>query len=391
MGKILSHVSLLTQYHLSLRWYPKGLEICYYFFMIISSKAQQLSPYIPGEQPKQPGLYTKLNTNENPYPPSPTVEDVIRHCNWEELRLYPDPDSSALKEAIAESYAITREQVFVGNGSDEVLSLGWYAFFDPCRGSVLFPEHTYSFYPVYSQYYGQPFKRIPLKRDFSIDIPAFEEEMNSDCAGVIFPNPNAPTGIALSVAEIERLLKKSRGEFLVVVDEAYVDYGSDSALPLIADYPNLLVVHTCSKSRALAGLRVGYAMGDKALISVLTAVKDSFNSYPLDRFSQKIAEIAIRDSNYYEGINRRIVETREWFSRALEKQDWKVLPSKANFIFASHPDLDGKELYEQLKSCGFLVRFFNHQGIESFVRITIGTDRDMEKLLQSIGDLDKCH
>lgn len=358
--------------------------------MIISSRAQKLTPYTPGEQPQQAGLYVKLNTNENPYPPSPAVEDVVRRYNWEELRLYPDPRSRALRNALAERYQLEESEVFVGNGSDEVLSFCWYAFFDPHRGTLLFPEHTYSFYPVYSDYYDQPFKRIPLKADFGIDIPAFLEEMQENCTGVVFPNPNAPTGMALEVQEIRTVLEKSEGRFAVIVDEAYVDYGCESVVPLIRDFPNLLVVHTCSKSRALAGLRVGYALGNQDLIRVLTSVKDSFNSYPLDRFSQTVAETAIRDSLYYDGINQRIIETRSWFSRSLQEMGWRVLPSKANFIFASHPHLGGEAVYLALKSRGFLVRYFNHPGIEQFVRITMGTEKDMEKLLQNIGDLEAC-
>ncbi len=348
--------------------------------MIVSRKAAKLSPYVPGEQPGQPGLYIKLNTNESPFPPSPAVEDALKTYRWDELRLYPDPSSRSLRRCIAHHYNLKEEQVFAGNGSDEVLSFAWYAFFDPENGPLLFPQHTYSFYPVYSDFYQQPYRRIPLAEDFGIDIGAFIEAMSAPYAGVIFPNPNAPTGMALSLEEIERILEASRGKKLVIVDEAYVDFGCDSAIPLIDRYSNLLVVHTCSKSRSLAGLRVGYALGAQELIETLTAVKDSFNSYPLDRLSQKIAEIAIQDEAYYARVRKNTIEIRDWFSASISRDGWQVLPSKANFIFARRPGIAGADIYGDLKDKGFLVRHFSIPGIEDFIRITIGTDKDMEKL-----------
>jgi histidinol-phosphate aminotransferase len=346
-----------------------------------------LTPYVPGEQPGQQGLYVKLNTNENPYPPSPAVEDALRRYRWEDLRLYPDPCSLALRTTIAGRFELPVEQIFVGNGSDEVLSFAWYGFFDPENGPVLFPEHTYSFYPVYCDYYGQPYERIPLASDFSVDISLYLERMKEEYAGIVIPNPNAPTGIAISLQEIETLLQATEGKRLVIIDEAYVDFGTETSVGLIERYPNLLVVHTCSKSRCLAGLRVGYAIGSKEVIQTITAVKDSFNSYPLDRLSQKIADIAIQDDVYYDKIRDMIMATRRWFAEAIRKEGWEVLPSQANFIFARYPGASGDAVYHELKSKGVLVRHFEHPGIEDFLRITIGTDREMERLLLLIKDL----
>lgn len=355
--------------------------------MILSRRARNLTPYVPGEQPSRQGLYIKLNTNENPYPPSPAVEDAVRNSRWEDLRLYPDPSSARLRETISRLYGLRPTEVFTGNGSDEVLSFAWYAFFDPDNGPVLIPEHSYSFYPVYSCFYEQPFTRVPLSGDFSLDIDAFIQEMQGNYAGIVFPNPNAPTGIETGQADIRRLLDATKGERLLIIDEAYVDFGACSSVSLLRDYPNLLLVHTCSKSRSLAGLRVGYALGSEEVTEGLTRVKDSFNSYPLDRFSQKIAEIAIKDEPYYAKIRRTIEDTRKRFTGSLEALSWTVLPSKANFVFARHPSLSGEEVYQRLKNSGFLVRHFSHQGIEDFLRITIGTERDMEKLTKKIGEL----
>lgn len=355
--------------------------------MIISQRARKLTPYVPGEQPRQHGLYIKLNTNENPYPPSPEVEEALRTYRWDELRLYPDPTSADLRAAAAHRYSLKPEQVFAGNGSDEVLSFAWYAFFDPENGPVLFPGHTYSFYPVYSDFYGQPYRRIELRKDYGIDVEGFIDAMKGPNAGIVFPNPNAPTGMALRLEEIQRLLEASREDRVVIVDEAYVDFGCESCSSLVDTYPNLLVVHTCSKSRSLAGLRVGYALGDTRLIEALTAVKDSFNSYPLDRLSQKIAEIAIRDEAYYSKIRKTIIDIREWFSAALLREGWQVLPSKANFIFARLPGTPGEQVYRDLKNRGFLVRHFTVPGIEDFLRITIGAEKDMEKLLCLLKEL----
>jgi histidinol-phosphate aminotransferase len=355
--------------------------------MIVSRRAQQLSPYVPGEQPGDRQQYIKLNTNESPYPPSPGVGAALSSFNNEELRLYPDPCAASLRRSIAAHYGLRSEQVFVGNGSDEVLSFAWYAFFDPDSGPVLFPTHSYSFYPVYCDYYEQSFKKVPLSSDYSIDIDAIIRETEKSSCGVVFPNPNAPTGIAVPRKDIEALLLAMGNQKVLIVDEAYVDFGAESSVELISRYDNLLVVHTFSKSRSLAGLRVGYAMGSEQLIKTLTAVKDSFNSYPLDRLSQKLAEAAVQDDHYYREMIQKIIKTREKFTASLQELGWKVLPSKANFIFATLPGVSGEVIYSTLKQNGILVRHFRKPGIDQFVRITIGTEEDMKKLLVSVKKL----
>ncbi|HKK65791.1 MAG TPA: histidinol-phosphate transaminase [Clostridia bacterium] len=349
---------------------------------LVSTRARGLTPYTPGEQP-QDKTYIKLNTNENPYPPAPAVQTQLRESSAEELRLYPDPNSTQLREALAEHYQLTAEEVFVGNGSDEVLSFAFYAFFDPHNGPVLFPAHTYSFYPVYCTYYGLEYRKIPMGEDFSVQLSGFSEQ--DTFSGVIFPNPNAPTGIALSREQITAFLGAARSDRVYVIDEAYVDFGAESCSKLVREFPNLLVVHTFSKSRSLAGLRLGFALGNPELIATLFTVKDSFNSYPLNRLSQQLALRALENESYYEKIQQKVIETRERTVAQLHKRGWYVLPSSANFIFASAPGIDGRTLYSDLKQRGILIRHFNHAGIKEFVRITIGTEEQMDRL---IADLD---
>lgn len=348
---------------------------------MFSKRVNKLSPYIPGEQP-QDRNYLKLNTNENPYPPSPKIGEYLRGLDIEELRLYPDPLFRSLREKIAHKYGIDREQVFIGNGSDEILSFAFYAFFDSARGPLLFPEFTYSFYPVYCDFYDIVYKKIPLKRDFSIDIQDFLEE--PDSCGLVFANPNAPTGMCLSLGKIEDLLAGYPRDKTVIIDEAYIDFGGTSAVDLLGDYPNLLIVRTFSKSMCLAGLRLGFAMGEKDLIQALFTVKDSFNSYPADRLSLKIGEIALGDEDYYRTVTEKIISTRAHLSSALQRLGWRVLPSRANFLFTSKEGIPGRGIYQRLKQEGILVRYFDIEGIKDFVRITIGTEEDMERFLQVI-------
>lgn len=348
---------------------------------MFSNRVKKLSPYIPGEQP-QDRKYLKLNTNENPYPPSPQVGEYLRSFDTEELRLYPDPLFRSLREKIAHKYGIAREQVFVGNGSDEVLSFAFYAFFDNARGPLLFPEFTYSFYPVYCNFYDIGYKKVPLDRDFSIDIRGFFEE--TDSCGLVFANPNAPTGMCLSLAKIEHLLAGYPRDKVVIIDEAYIDFGGTSAVNLIGDYPNLLIVRTFSKSMCLAGLRLGFAMGEKEMIRALFTVKDSFNSYPADRLSLKIGEIALGDEDYYRTVTEKIISTRSYLSSELQRLGWRVLSSRANFLFTSKEGITGRDIYLRLKQEGILVRYFDIEGIKDFVRITIGTREDMERFLQVI-------
>jgi len=352
---------------------------------IVSSRARALTPYTPGEQP-QNRKYIKLNTNENPYPPAPGAAKLLGNYSAGSLRLYPDPRFGQLRAALADWYGLDPEEVFPGNGSDEILSFAFYSFFNPDNGPVLFPQHTYSFYPVYCTFYGLPCRRIPLRGDFSVRL---EDYLDVDShAGMVIANPNAPTGIALDRSELESFLKKYRRDRICIIDEAYVDFGSESCAQLVREYSNLLVVHTFSKSRSLAGLRVGFALGSPQLIETLFTVKDSFNSYPLNRLSQDIAVSALQDRPYFDDIRQRIMTTRSKVSSSLTAMGWTVLPSRANFIFASLPGVEGGQIYSRLKENGILVRHFQQPGIEDYVRITIGTDGEMDQfteMLQSLG------
>ncbi len=340
-----------------------------------------LTPYTPGEQPREM-KYIKLNTNENPFPPSDRVIDFLKNVDPEKLRLYPDPASLNLRKAIAAYYGLKAENIFAGNGSDEVLSFCFYAFFESGRGPLLFPVHTYSFYPVYCSYYGIEFERIPLNEDFSVNPDLYLQKHNY--TGIIIPNPNAPTGMALTSKELDRFLSGIRKDSVVVIDEAYIDFGGETAVPLLEKYKNLLVVQTFSKSRSLAGSRIGFAMGDRKLIDALATVKDSFNSYPLDYPAQETGRIAIEDRDYFNRTVNEIIETREWLSRSLEDLGWEVLPSKANFIFTRKRGIPGGKVYSQLKEKGVLVRHFNNEGIEDFIRVTIGKRDDMEVFLDLV-------
>jgi len=341
---------------------------------MFSKRLKQLTPYTPGEQP-QNREYIKLNTNENPFPPSPLVEDYLKTADTDILKLYPDPDSKKLKKAIGEYYNLPASMVFTGNGSDEVLSFCFYAFFDNDNGPLLFPEHSYSFYPVYCGFYDIPFKRIPLEKDFSISVDSYFKEKNY--SGIIFPSPNAPTDTYLELSEIERLITNSRKDRVVIIDEAYIDFGGESAVKLVNNFDNLLIVQTFSKSRSLAGLRVGFALGSEKLISALITVKDSFNSYPLDTLAQTAAKIAIEDRDHFKKNREKIIETRKFTINELKSEGWEILPSLANFIFIRKNNIQGLEIYEKLKDRGLLVRYFDHPGIEDFVRVTIGRKKDM--------------
>ena len=349
---------------------------------MFSERLKKLSPYIPGEQP-QDRTYLKLNTNENPYPPSPRIRNFLQTFDIENLRLYPDPLFIDLRKKIADRYHLDRDQVFIGNGSDEVLSFAFYAFFDSARSPLLFPEFTYSFYPVYCNFYGIDFKKIALSPDFSLDIQGFLNP--PDSCGLIFANPNAPTGMCLPIEKITNLLDGYPREKTIIIDEAYIDFGGTSAVALIADHPNLLIIRTFSKSMALAGLRLGFALESKALLDALFMVKDSFNSYPADSLSLKIGEIAMGDEDYYRTIIAKIISTRKHLSSELQKRGWYVLPSRANFLFASKAGIPGQDIYLRLKREGVLVRYFDVDGIKDFVRITV--EKDMERFLQTVQDL----
>ena len=337
-----------------------------------------LTPYVPGEQPKLANL-VKLNTNENPYGPSPKVIAALQAEAAETLRLYPDPNSDKLKAAIAENFGFQSNQVFVGNGSDEVLAHVFQALLKHSR-PLLFPDITYSFYPVYCALYGIEAEVIPLNAQFEIDVNDYDRPNG----GIIFPNPNAPTSVPLALVEIEKLLKFNT-ESVVVIDEAYVDFGTESAVKLINTYPNLLVTHTFSKGRSLAGLRVGYALGNASLIEALIRVKDSFNSYPIDRFAEAGATAAMQDKSYFEETCAKVVATRAALVLALRALDFDVLPSGANFIFAKHKTHDGAELTEKLRAQSIIIRHFKKPArIAPYLRITIGTDVQSKQLLDAL-------
>lgn len=348
-----------------------------------SPEVRDLEPYVPGEQPKIQNLL-KLNTNENPYPPSPKVVDAVQAVlthQADALRLYPDPDATALKQAIAKQQNVDVSQVFVGNGSDEVLAHIFKAFFIQ-QEPILYPDITYSFYPVYSQFFGVQTKQIPLNEKFEIDISDYEQENG----GIIITNPNAPTSIALGLDKIEQVLKANPNR-VIVIDEAYVDFGAESAVELVSRYENLVVCQTTSKSRSLAGLRVGFAIGQAHLIAALEAVKNSFNSYPIDRFAIAAAVASFEDQDYFQEQCEKVIASREKLVANLTELGFNVLPSKANFIFATHSLHDAAQLAEKLREQGIIVRYFNKPRINQFLRITIGTDEQNQRLVDTLKKL----
>lgn len=344
-----------------------------------SSLVHGLTPYVPGEQPKMEGII-KLNTNENPYPPSPRVAPAVAE-EMDTLRLYPDPTGLKLRTALAARYGVAPEEVFVGNGSDEVLAHAFQALLKH-EAPLLFPDITYSFYPVYCGLYGIGFEAIPLDDGLRVNIADYDRP----CGAIILPNPNAPTGIALPRAEIEALVK-AHPDAAVVIDEAYVDFGAESAVPLVADYPNLLVVHTFSKSRSLAGLRVGFAIGQRPLIEALERVKDSFNSYPLDRLALAGATAAVEDEDWFQETCGRIVASRTRLTADLSALGFEVLPSSANFLFARHPAHAGADLAQTLRARAIVVRHFSKPRIADFLRITVGTDSECARLVAALKEI----
>jgi len=338
-----------------------------------SPVVHNLSPYVPGEQPRQDGV-VKLNTNENPYPPSPRVLAAIAAAT-DRLRLYPDPGASALRETIAAHYGVAPEEVFVGNGSDEVLAHTFQALLKH-DAPLLFPDITYSFYPVYCGLYEIRFEEVPLDAAMRVQIADYRRP----CSAIILPNPNAPTGIGLPREAIETLVAEHPDQ-LVVIDEAYVDFGAESAVPLVARHDNLLIVQTLSKSRALAGLRVGFAVGQRPLIEALERVKDSFNSYPLDCLALAGAAAAIKDDAWFAETRQRIMANRQALIGALSGLGFEVLPSVANFVFARHRGHSGADLAARLRERDVLVRHFRKRRIEDFLRITVGTEEQCSRLM----------
>ncbi|HEY3433168.1 MAG TPA: histidinol-phosphate transaminase [Rhodocyclaceae bacterium] len=348
-----------------------------------SKTVHTLTPYVPGEQPKLANL-VKLNTNENPYGPSPKAIAAMQAELGDSLKLYPDPTGEKLKQAVAAFYGLETTNVFVGNGSDEVLAHIFMALLKH-EHPILFPDITYSFYPVYCGLYDIAFKAVPLDEAFRLKA----EDYLAPNGGIIFPNPNAPTGILLGLDEVERILK-ANPDSVVVVDEAYVDFGGDvlpTAAGLIARYPNLLVVQTLSKSRSLAGLRVGFALGSTELIEGLERVKDSFNSYPLDRLALAGATEAIKDREHFDTTRKAVMASRDTLVAQMQDLGFDVLPSAANFIFARHPQRDAAELSRQLRDRSIIVRHFAKPRIDQFLRITVGTDEQCAALVTALKDI----
>ena len=348
-----------------------------------SPVVQTLTPYVPGEQPQMQRL-VKLNTNESPYGPSPKALAAIQEQNNADLRLYPDPEGTALKQAIAKLHGLNPNQVFLGNGSDEVLAHVFAGLLKQAR-PVHFPDITYSFYPVYCKLLGIEYQTVPLGEHFEIQVSDYQ----APNGGIIFPNPNAPTGRAIPRSEIESLVSRNT-DSVVVIDEAYVDYGTESCIPLLSGAAcpeNLLVVHTLSKSRALAGLRVGFAVGHPALIEGLERVKNSFNSYPLGRIAQAGAVAAIEDQAHLEASSAKVIRTRTKLVAELSALGFDTLPSTANFIFTCHPKHSGEKLYQALRDRGIIVRHFKSPRIENFLRITIGTDEQSGELVAALKEI----
>lgn len=342
-----------------------------------NERLANLSPYVPGEQPKASGI-TKLNTNENPYGPSPKVIAAIQNELGSKLRLYPDPAALELRQSIAKRYGIDADEVFVGNGSDEVLALAFMAFFSPNK-EIRFPNITYSFYQVYANLFQIPYICPALQADLTVNLQDYVDVPG----GILMTNPNAPTSISLTLDEIKQLLEQNK-DCIVIIDEAYIDFGGVSAVSLIPDYENLLVIQTFSKSRSLAGSRIGFTMGQAPLIQGLEIVKNSFNSYPLDRLALVAAQAAIEDEGYFQETISKIIQTRVWTIGEMEKLGFVVMPSHANFIFATHPEYNAEQLFLALREKNIFVRYFKQVEISNYLRITIGTDDEMRHLMKEI-------
>ena len=336
---------------------------------------RKVVPYVPGEQPKRTDII-KLNTNECPYPPAPEVGQALSNISYETFRLYPDPNSGVLVQALAKYYGVSERQVFVGVGSDDVLAMAFLTFFNTGK-PILFPDITYSFYDVWAELFRIPYERIPLKDDFQIRV---EDYIGRDCGGIVICNPNAPTGALLPLEEIEKIVAANR-DVIVIVDEAYIDFGGESALPLVAKYDNLLVVQTFSKSRAMAGMRIGYAFGKEKLTGFLSDCRFSFNSYTMNRPALAAGGAALNNDSYFKEICGRIVKTRERVKGIFKELGFSFADSKTNFIFVTHRKVPARELFEMLKEKGIYVRYFAKPRIDNYLRITIGTDEEMDRLL----------
>ena len=340
---------------------------------------RKVIPYTPGEQPNQPDMI-KLNTNENPYPPAPGVEKALKEMDMDAMRLYPDPAAYDLVHAIAQMYSLKDEQVFVGVGSDDVLAMSFLTFFNSEK-PVLFPDITYSFYDVWADLFKIPYERPALDENFHIK----KEDYFRENGGVIFPNPNAPTGVEMQLEDVEEIIRHNQ-DVIVIVDEAYVDFGGKSALPLIEKYDNLLVVQTFSKSRSLAGMRIGFACGNEKLIKYLNDVKYSFNSYTMDRTALAAGVAAVKDQAYFQETCNKIIETREWTKKELKALGFSFQDSVSNFIFAAHETCPAEKIFEALREKHIYVRYFPKGRTNNFLRITIGTQEEMQTFINVLKD-----
>ena len=382
---------------------------------MISERMKNLHPYVPGEQPKD-RVYIKLNANENPYPPAPEVikaTGAFVKKNPMKLALYPDPDSLSLRASIADMlyktggvlcrasvsgkkcepaqedkipFVVTPDMIYAGNGSDEVLSFVFYAFFDSANRLVL-PEFTYSFYPVYAGFYNIPTDVIPLNADWTLDTAEMLSRAKANGSGIIFANPNAPTGRGLTRDEVRAMIKSADSDKVFVVDEAYCDFGGESCIPLLSEFKNLVIVRTFSKSLCSAGMRLGYIVANPELVNTVTTVKNSLNHFPVDAVAQAAGKAACENPWYYAECARKVACERDDFIRFLSENGWNVIPSQTNFVFAQKPGMGGEEVYQRIKQEGILVRHFSTKGIEDYVRITIGTKKQMNELKRVIGRL----
>ena len=340
-------------------------------------KLRRIAPYVPGEQPQTADII-KLNANENPYPPAPGVQEALRTFDASSLALYPDANGKRLKTALAERFDVRPSQVFLGNGSDDVLALAFQSFF--CSDKpILYPDITYSFYPVWCDLFRIPYETMPLDEDFCVNIRDYDKPNG----GVVLPNPNAPTGRGLSLDALEDLLQHN-ADCVVIIDEAYVDFGAQSAVPLLDKYENLLVVQTMSKSRSLAGLRIGYALGSETLIATLEAVKNSYNSYTMDALALAAGEASVRDEDYFRQSCAKVIATRERAADALRELGFTVLPSLTNFLFVTHPKKEASVIFEHLRQKNIFIRYFKLPRIDNYLRITVGTDEQMDRLIAAL-------
>lgn len=343
-------------------------------------KLRKIDPYVPGEQPKTASII-KLNANENPYPPAPGVTEVLRTFDTAKLAVYPDANAKALKTAVAERFGLRPAQVFLGNGSDDVLALAFQSFF--CSGEpILYPDITYSFYPVWCDLFRIPYETMPLDEDFCVNVRDYDKPNG----GIVLPNPNAPTGRGVSLDFLEDLLQHNQ-DCVVIIDEAYVDFGAQSAVPLLDKYENLLIVQTTSKSRSLAGMRIGYALGSETLISTLEAVKNSYNSYTMDAVALAVGEASIRDEAYFQDTCRKVAATRDRSADELRALGFTVLPSLTNFLFVTHPEKKAPDIFAALREKGIFIRYFKLPRIDNYLRITVGTDEQMDKLLAALKEI----